>query len=273
MTSKAIIQSKESLVRIRALIGRHWFVLRGSWPRMAELAYWPTVQVLVWGFMTQYLAGQVGAATQAFAAILSAAILWEVLVRSQMGVFISFCEEIWSRNLGHLFASPLRPIEMAAALMVMGVLRTTIGVLPAAILAAPFFGVDLLVAGPWLFAFLFALLFFGWAVGFAISGMLMRYGLGAESLAWFAVFALLPISAVYYPLAVLTDWLQSVALLFPPAHAFEGLRTLLRGEEEFGAHLTAAYGLNAVALVLGISIFLYCHKRARERGLILSQGE
>lgn len=264
---------QSSLSRIQALILRHWYVLRGSWPRIAELTYWPTLQIIVWGFMTQYLASQSGLVAQAFGILLSAAILWEVLVRSQMGVFVSFTEEIWSRNLGHLFASPLRPLEMASALMVIGVLRTTIGILPGVLLAGPFFGVDLWAAGPSIFAFLFALLIFGWAVGFAVSGMLMRYGLGAESFAWFAVFALLPISAVYYPLETLPPVLQSLALAFPPAHVFEGMRSLMRdGVLDLG-HLAAAYGLVIVALTTGIAVFLRCHRRARERGALLQQGE
>ena len=37
--------------RIGAMVLRHLYVLRGSWPRVVELAYWPTMQMIVWGFM------------------------------------------------------------------------------------------------------------------------------------------------------------------------------------------------------------------------------
>jgi ABC-2 type transport system permease protein len=31
------------------------------------------------------------------------------MFRSQLGLSISFLEEMWSRNLGNLFVTPLRP--------------------------------------------------------------------------------------------------------------------------------------------------------------------
>ena len=51
------------------------------------------------------------------ATLLGGVLLWEVALRSQMGVAISFMEEMWSRNLGHVFVSPLRPWELVAALI------------------------------------------------------------------------------------------------------------------------------------------------------------
>ena len=38
---------------IGAMIRRHLYLLKGSWPRLLELAYWPTVQMILWGFITQ----------------------------------------------------------------------------------------------------------------------------------------------------------------------------------------------------------------------------
>ena len=43
--------------RIRGRMRRHWYLLAGSWPRVLELAYWPTVQMILWGFITKFLAG------------------------------------------------------------------------------------------------------------------------------------------------------------------------------------------------------------------------
>src|SRR4051794_8974847 len=44
-----------SFRRIGALIRRHWYLLRGSWPRLFDLVYWPTVQLATWGFLQLYL--------------------------------------------------------------------------------------------------------------------------------------------------------------------------------------------------------------------------
>ncbi|RYE91683.1 MAG: ABC transporter permease, partial [Oxalobacteraceae bacterium] len=103
--------------RIWGLMYRHLALYRRSWPRVVELIYWPVLQMLIWGFTTSFIAGRGGSALVVAGALLGGVLLWEVALRSQMGVAISFLEELWSRNLGHLFVSPIRPWEMVAALL------------------------------------------------------------------------------------------------------------------------------------------------------------
>ena len=38
-----------ALRRVGAMILRQVYVLRRSWPRLLELAYWPTMQLVLWG--------------------------------------------------------------------------------------------------------------------------------------------------------------------------------------------------------------------------------
>ena len=49
---------------------------------------------------------------QAFGVLLAGVLLWEMLFRGQIGLALSFLEEMWARNLGNLFVSPLRPVEI-----------------------------------------------------------------------------------------------------------------------------------------------------------------
>ena len=262
-----------ALQRIGAIVLRHWYVLRGSPPRVLELAYWPFMQMLMWGFMTEFLAGQATYVAQAFGVLLSAVLLWDVLVRSQLGLTISFLEEIWSRNLGHRFVTPLRPLEFAASLMVMGLIRTLIGVVPASILAIVFFGWSIYELGVMLGVFFAALLLFGTAVGLVCAGLVLRYGMGAESLAWGAMFALMPISAVYYPIDVLPEWLRAVAWALPPAHVFEGMRAILV-ENRIRTDLALWAALLDIAYLAGAAwFFLTCFARARRDGRLLQTGE
>jgi ABC-2 type transport system permease protein len=37
--------------RVWGMVLRYWYVIRSSWPRTAELVYWPLVQMLTWGFL------------------------------------------------------------------------------------------------------------------------------------------------------------------------------------------------------------------------------
>ena len=262
-----------SLRRVGALSLRYFYLLRGSWPRLLELAYWPTVQMILWGFITLFLVTQTSYIAQAFGVLLSAVMLWDVLFRSQLGVSVTFFEEMYSRNLGHLFVSPLRSWELILALMLMSLARTLIGMLPATLLAITFFGFSVYSLGLPLAGFFVNLLAMGWAVGLIVSGIVLRWGLGAESLAWVALFALAPLSGIYYPIAVLPTWLQPVALTLPSAHVFEGMRAILL-EDTFRPDLMAkAVLLNIVFLGVGAGVFLASFRAARVRGLLLQMGE
>ena len=86
--------------------------------------------------------------------------------------------------MGNLMISPLRPIEFLAALMVMSVIRLAIGIVPATIMAIFFFGFNLYALGFALVAFFCNLIFTSWSVGIMVSGLVLRNGLGAETLAW-----------------------------------------------------------------------------------------
>ncbi|MBR0657037.1 ABC transporter permease [Plastoroseomonas arctica] len=263
-----------ALRRVWGLVYRHVSLYRRSWPRLVELMYWPVLQMVVWGFISSYIAGlQPGTGTIAAGALLGAVLLWEVALRSQMGFALSFLEEIWSRNLGHVFVSPLRPRELVAALMSMSVLRTLVGVLPAMFLAWVFYGFGLFALGPVIVAFFVALLMMGWAVALLVTSLILRHGAGAEALAWSVLFGLTPFSAVFYPVAVLPVWLQPVALAIPAAHVFEGMRAaLLDGHIAWG-HLAAAFALDAMWLAIASWVFMRQFEGARVRGALLNIGE
>lgn len=262
-----------SLRRIYALVLRHTYLLRSSGPRILELVYWPTVQMILWGFITMFLINHSSWIAQASGVLLSAVLLWDVLFRSQLGVSLVFMEEMWSRNLGHLFVSPLRPSELGCSLLTMSLIRTLVGVGGAALIAIPLFHFSVFSLGLPLLAFFINLVVMGWAIGLLVSGIVLRYGLGAESMAWIAIFAVQPISGVYYPVSTLPEWLQYVAAMLPSSHVFEGMRAVLFDHVFRVDLLMHAVLLNVVYLSAGFVSFLAFFKVARVRGQLLHVGE
>jgi len=259
--------------RIGALALRHYYLFRGSWTRVVELFYWPLMQILLWGFISQFFQQHSSLIAQAGGLLMAGVLLWDVMFRGQLGVSVSLLEELWSRNLGQMFVSPLRPVELAAALMVVSLARTFVGLLPAALAAWLFYAFAITDMGPGLIAFFFLLLAFSWAIGLAVCALLLRNGLGAENLAWVTVFGIAPISAVYYPVTTLPDWLQPVALALPSAHVFEGMRAvMLEGRFDWG-HFAWAAGLDVVAFGAALALFLWAYETARRDGRLLSGGE
>ncbi|MBU6419724.1 MAG: ABC transporter permease [Proteobacteria bacterium] len=261
--------------RIWGLVYRHVCMYRRSWPRLAEIAYWPTLELLIWGFTANFFSRDLHGNSPILAgtALIAGVLLWEIVLRAQIGVTLSFMEEIWSRNLGHLFVSPLRPAEMVLGLLAVSVIRTCIGLLPATIIAFLLYHYDLFAPGPVMVLFFLNLLVMGWWVALGIVSLLFRYGAGAEALAWTIAFGITPVACVFYPLASLPDWLQPVAQALPAAHIFEGLRALLlRGQTDWSQLATAAW-LNAAWMLAGIAVFGMEFRRARIRGALISIGE
>ena len=192
-----------SLNRVTAMVRRYWYLLRSSWPRILDLIYWPTVQMLMWGFLQMYVAQNAGFFARAGGVFIGAVLLWDILFRGQLGFSISFLEEMWSRNLANIMMSPLRPVEFISALMIMSVVRLAIGMIPVSLLAIAFFGFNLWTLGLALVAFFANLILTSWSIGIFVAGLLLRNGMGAESLAWTIMFLFLPLTCVYYPVAVL----------------------------------------------------------------------
>src|SRR5713226_6561337 len=182
--------------RIAAMIERYWYLLRSSWPRLLELVYFPVVQMLMWGFLQLYLSQNAGFFARAGGTFIGAVLLWDILFRGQLGFSVAFVAEMWARNLGNLMISPLRPIEFVAALMIMSIVRLAIGMVPVSLLAIVFFKFNIYGMGFALAAFFANLILTSWSVGIVVSGVLLRNGMGAESLAWTLMFVLMPLTCV-----------------------------------------------------------------------------
>src|SRR3954447_21256866 len=260
--------------RVGAMVLRYVYLLRSSWTRLAELVYWPAVQLFVWGFLQVYITQNAGGFfARARGMFIGAVLMWDILFRGQLGFSVSFLEEMWARNLGNLMISPLRPIEFVCALMIMSIVRLAIGMVPVTFLAIAFFGFNVYSLGLALAAFFLNLILTSWAVGIVVSGVLLRNGMGAESLAWTLMFVLMPLTCVYYPVSVLPDWLQVIAWALPPTYVFEGMRALVM-EQVFRADLMVeAFALNAIYLAAAVIAFLALLNSSRRAGSLLQTGE
>jgi ABC-2 type transport system permease protein len=264
---------RASIRRIRAMVRRYAVLILGSVPRMIELMYWPLVQMLLWGFLQTHLAASTSLFSNAAGLLIGSVLLWDILLRGQFGFSLSFLEEMWSRNLGNILMSPLRPNEYIASLMVISFIRLGISLLPVVGLAYLFFGFNLFSLGLPLAAFFANLVFSGWTIGLVANGVIVRYGLGAESFTWVAVFFFLPLCCVYYPLSTLPAWLQPVSEALPPTHVFEGLRALVINQEFRAGLMVKAFALNIFYFSGAYLIFRYFLWQARVKGSLMQLGE
>ncbi|MGD0565519.1 MAG: ABC transporter permease [Roseiarcus sp.] len=279
MSLAAATLSGFSSARVGAMVVRYLYLLRSSWPRLAELVYWPAVQMMTWGFLQTYIRAQAGASGMsgpmavAGGTLIGSLLLWDTMFRSQLGFSMSFLEEMWSRNIANLFMSPLRPLEFVVALMTMSLVRLAIGLVPVTLLALWFFGFNLWGLGFVLVAFFVNLVLTSWAIGLAIAGLVLRNGMGAEGLAWSILFFVMPFACVYYPVSTLPPWLQILAWCLPPTYVFEGLRAAIVGHVFRVDLMIEAFAINVGLMAAGGASFLALLDGARKAGSLLQMGE
>ena len=142
-----------NLTRIYGLFLRHFYLITRSFPRILDLVYWPTIQITLWGFISNFFA-EYSTYYNAVGIILTCAILYDFLFRTSIGFNMLFLEEIWSRNFTNLFISPMKISEIITSLVGTALIRALIGLVPAILLTSPLFGISVLNLGISLF-FLF----------------------------------------------------------------------------------------------------------------------
>ena len=259
--------------RMYALYLRHIYLIRGSVPRILDLIYWPTIQIVLWGFISKFFTMHSDYYSHTVGIILSAAILYDFLFRSSISFNMLFLEEIWSRNFTNLFVAPLKISEVITALTATALLRTMIGVVPAVLLATPFFGVSIFNLGPSLILLFLSLYLFGITLGLLVTAGLLRYGPVFENIAWSSLFLLAPLGCVYYPLSILPDWLQIIAKLLPLVYIFEEVRSILLNNIVNYTNIMSALKLNLIYFSLAVFTFYLAFYEARKKGTLINMGE
>jgi len=257
--------------RILGSIALRYFWLYTRHPvRIVELVFWPFVQLLVWGFLTQYLQSETsGEFPQTIIYLIGAIILWDALFRSQQGVSISFLEDVWTRNLLNIFAAPVRTSEYVGAMFLVGFCRVVFTGLILAMIAIVSYQFNLFHLEIALIPFYLNLLLFGWALGLVSVSLILRFGHGAESLAWAIPFMVQPFSAVFYPVSSLPEWLQPITLIFPSTHVFEGMRHVIEFSTFPGNQMAVALAVNIVFLTAALYLLHGMLISARRRGFLV----
>lgn len=258
---------KASLDRIAAVAQRHRFVTMRSPHRLFDITLWPVVDVLLFGSLAAFV-GQGGGGRAAFGYLLGGIVLWHVIYQSQIALSTGFLEETWSRNLLNLMVTPLKEHEYVLGVALWGLVKLALGVGLVALSALALFSFEITDAGFGLIPVVALLLAAGWIIGLFVIGLVLRFGSGAEALAWGIMFAVMPLSGVFYPVDSLPSFFRPVALALPTTHAFAAMRSQLDGDGIGWGEL----GVAAIETVVmaGITIAFTSHMLTlfRKRGYI-----
>ena len=262
-----------NLNKMYGLFLRHFFLIKSSLPRLLDLIYWPSIQIILWGFISKFFSIYSSYYNNTVGVILTCAILYDILFRSSISFNMLFLEEIWSRNFTNLFIAPLKLKEIITSLIFTALVRTLIGLVPAIILTSPLFGVSILNLGIPLFLLFLSLYIFGITLGLFVSAGLLRFGPSFENIAWSSLFLLAPLGCIYYPLEILPDFFQIIAKGLPLVYIFDEARNILLNDYINYKNLKIAYLLNLIYLSFGIILFYFSFLKARMKGTLINMGE
>lgn len=253
---------------IAGIVLRQVYLLRGSPVRLFPMVTWVAIDIVLWGFITQYLNTVSGSGVNFVPTLLGGVLLWDFCTRIMQGVSTAFLEDVWSRNFLNLFASPLSISEYITGLVITSIMTSAVGLMIMLLLATGLFHLQFFALGLPLVGFLLVLFVFGITLGILGSAIVLRLGPASEWLLWPLPALLSPFAAVFYPLAILPHWMQVAARVLPPSYVFEGMRSLIAGRP-FPAALLLQGALVA-SLELGLAAYFYgrIYRHAVQTGLL-----
>ena len=260
---------RRSALRMRALARRNAYVLVREPHRLFDVTLWPVVDVLMFGSLAAFVGrGASSGGQQAAGYLLAGIILWHVVYQSQIAVSTGFLEETWTRNLLNLMVTPITELEYLGGVVLLGIAKLVMGVGLMALGALVFFSFDVAALGFALVPIAAVLLLVGWAISLLVIGCVLRFGHGAEALAWGVMFVLMPLSGIFYPVDALPAAIRPLALALPTTYAFKALRGVVDGQPlDWG--LVGIGALGAVVLSLLAGWFLVAMLRTfRRRGYV-----
>jgi ABC-2 type transport system permease protein len=258
-------------LRMWAIARRHAYVLYRSPHRLFDVTVWPIVDTVLFGSLGVFFARQGGPNTAAQAGVaylLSGIVLWHVVYQAQIAVSTGFMEETWSRNLLSLMVTPLKELELVAGIAIFGLAKLVMGVGVVALAAFALYAFDITGLGIGLLPVIAILLVGGWAIALFVVGLMLRFGNGAEALAWGIMFVVMPLGGVFYPVEALPAVVQPVSRLLPTTHAFAAGRQLIGGGPIPWGELGLAAAGTLVAVAAALAFLAWMLRLFRRRGYV-----
>jgi ABC-2 type transport system permease protein len=258
-------------LRIWAIARRHAYVLYRSPHRLFDVTVWPIVDTVLFGSLGVYFVRQGGPSSPGQAGIaylLSGIVLWHVVYQAQIAVSTGFMEETWSRNLLTLMVTPLRELELVAGIAVFGLAKLIMGVGVVALAAFALYAFDVTTLGLGLLPVIAILLLGGWTIALVVIGLILRFGNGAEALAWGIMFVVMPLGGVFYPVEALPGFIRPVSALLPTTHAFAAGRELIDGGPMPWGQLALASAGTLVAAAGALAFVAWMLRLFRRRGYV-----
>jgi ABC-2 type transport system permease protein len=255
------------LYRAWAIVLRHTRHIVNSFSRVSDMFYWPLVDIILWGYSGIWVGEGHEYTSSVALVLLTAPMLWQLVIRINSGVSVNLLEEIWSHNVSNLFCTPLQLTEWMLGVVILSLIGV---VLTAAFLVIMLFGIysfNIAALGWGLIPICLSLTLAGMSIGFLASALLIYWGYKVDAFAFMIGWAFAPVSGVYYPIEVLPYWAQLFASIFPMPYIFDALRQLLNTGILPTEPMLISFVLNIIYLLITLWFFKFMFEKSRQKGL------
>ncbi len=241
------------------------FITRHSYEVINDIVIYPLWSIIVFGFLTIYLAGVAGAAVAHY--VLIGMILWQIINITQYSIAVGCLWDVWARNLTNIFITPISIGEYLIAYTISGAVKALVVIILGGILSFLVFRFNILQVGLvnfWLY--FINLVLFAFTFGIIILSLVFRFGTRIQAFAWGLITFFQPLMAVIYPVSILPEPLKTIAYIFPPTYVFEAARTSLGTPQIQWLPSLMALFLNMVWFLLAVVFFNLMFRQSREIG-------
>ena len=257
-----------SFWRVMTIARRHAYVLQRSPHRLFDIVVWPVVDVVLFGSIGIFAAGRLGGAAQVALYLLVGVVLWHVVYQAQISLATGFLEETWSRTVLNLMVTPMREWEYVAGVALFGLVKLVAGVGAVALIAWAAYAFKITALGWGLVPVAALLLAVGWAIALFVIGLVLRFGSGAEALAWGILFVVMPLSGTFYPVTALPGILRPIGEVLPTTHAFAAGRAFAMGAPTPWHELGLAAAGTGAMLLVAFAYLVWMLRIFRARGFV-----
>lgn len=256
-----------NLSRVQGVFLRYFYGLKKGVHQLADLFYWPLIDILLWGLTSIWIRNQGGNVANLPLILMTALIFWQIAWRGSIDISFNLLQEFWHRNLMNFFSTPLKISEWIAGILCLCLCKLVVTVAFGSLAVYVLYSLNVFMVGWAFLPFAVMLLIFGWSIGFLAGGIIIYYGHKVEMLAWMIGFMFAPFSAVFFPVSILPHWAQLISWCLPTTYIFEGMRHILNGGAFPTGYLAMSFILNILYLFLTILFFRYMFEKSRIKGL------
>lgn len=254
--------------RVWALTFYYLTVVFRNKGRLVDIFAWPVLELLMFGFLSNFITSVSTGFTQAIVVILGALIFWHFFGRTMNEIVMAFTDDIYSRNLNNILITPLSTFELIAGLVLSSLVKLSANLMIVLPLTWWLYRLNIFTIGPMSIVYVLILTIWGISLGLLTAAAHFIFGHRAGAFSWAIAGIIQPFSLVFYPRSVLPLIAQKISLLIPASYVFEAFRFQLSAQIVDLTGLIIAGSLTALYLILSAVIFYFSFDYSSRSGMI-----